>query len=421
MTDTQQIDPTKGLVAKFNGLPQVLNDGVTENTLSIYLMNNNFFVDINDDDHNILFSTNSTIYLWLPVSDLNGTDEKERPWALMSESSFDKPTVNAQVYGQDWNCEKITLGHSEIPGRKELRGWKITPNVNFTLRSGESLAIVLDGIISDLPDGPSPFMVIVENINDKKSANFNLEPVIKSSVVLNSANGHVGIGMIHPESTLSIKGDVYADGLFKDKNGYVVPIGTIVAYCSASPPKGWLLCDGASLKILDFPELASFLPHEAAHLSQNPFGIKKVQGPFGIPIPELTFTTPEFVPSDFFKVPDLRARFIVGAGGPNDDYQHGKTGGVESVTLKYGEMPEHRHGFMYSGSKYANEGWIPDMSTDRAWGLKVSDREVHGMQLSPSESSNTDDKRKQTIRTAGETQPHENRPPYYGLTYIIKC
>ena len=44
---------------------------------------------------------------------------------------------------------------------------------------------------------------------------------------------------------------------------------------------------------------------------------------------------------NFFRVPDLRDRFIVGAG---DDYATGDTGGADSITLTVEQLAEHSHG-----------------------------------------------------------------------------
>jgi microcystin-dependent protein len=98
--------------------------------------------------------------------------------------------------------------------------------------------------------------------------------------------------------------------------------------------------------------------------------------------------------------PDLRARFVVGAGGA---YAVGDTGGAETVTLTVKQIPAHSHSISaktvgYSGSfnslpeavtfesSSINNGWMP-----------VGHSHV-----------------------AGLDQAHENRPPYYALSFIMR-
>lgn len=77
-----------------------------------------------------------------------------------------------------------------------------------------------------------------------------------------------------------------------DLNNGPVPIGGIIMWSGtvANIPAGWALCDG-----------------------QN-------------------------------GTPDLRGRFVVGAGGAGHPYQPGATGGSETVTLTGANIPQHAHG-----------------------------------------------------------------------------
>jgi microcystin-dependent protein len=98
--------------------------------------------------------------------------------------------------------------------------------------------------------------------------------------------------------------------------------------------------------------------------------------------------------------PDLRDRFVVGAGG---EYGKGDRGGEATHTLSVGEMPSHSHAVWarssgYSGKHnndhevitYANKDW-------GGWSEKVNDTEA-----------------------AGGGSAHENRPPFYALCYIMR-
>jgi DNA-binding beta-propeller fold protein YncE len=91
--------------------------------------------------------------------------------------------------------------------------------------------------------------------------------------------------------------------------------------------------------------------------------------------------------------PDLRNRFVVGAG---DTYNNGDTGGESEHTLTVGEMPPHNHSYIYDdyGSSAQDGGNNPYVAN---------------------ESNGTN-----YVSTEGGGQPHENRPPYYALYYIMK-
>jgi microcystin-dependent protein len=93
--------------------------------------------------------------------------------------------------------------------------------------------------------------------------------------------------------------------------------------------------------------------------------------------------------------PDLRSRFIVGAG---PDYNVGTTGGENTVTLTTDQLPAHNHthNFYKQGLRvhgHYSQGQIMDS----------------GKGIFNSSTNNT-----------GKNQPHENRPPFYALAYIMK-
>lgn len=122
--------------------------------------------------------------------------------------------------------------------------------------------------------------------------------------------------------------------------------------------------------------------------------------------------------------PDLRDRFIVGAGSA---YSLGAVGGATHIQLSWNEMPSHSHtrGTMeiwgnfggtdvqggywgngsfyvssygnyndYGGSYHSNYGSTMSFNASRTWSGETS--------------------------YAGSNWAHENRPPYYALYYIMK-
>jgi microcystin-dependent protein len=86
-------------------------------------------------------------------------------------------------------------------------------------------------------------------------------------------------------------------------------IGAIVAVTTAAAPDGTLLCDGSVHSRTDYPHLYAALPSAL------------------------------IVDANTFRTPDLRDRFIVGAG---ERALH-DTGGAASVTLTVEQLPEHSH------------------------------------------------------------------------------
>ena len=112
--------------------------------------------------------------------------------------------------------------------------------------------------------------------------------------------------------------------------------------------------------------------------------------------------------------PDLRNRFIVGAG---DEYAVGDTGGEKEHTLTVDEMPSHTHILDWWESANSN-GYKTTKNflyagSDSSTGLLHNNR-------SKAAASGTDTITAD-ISYVGGSEAHENRPPYYALAYIIKA
>lgn len=118
--------------------------------------------------------------------------------------------------------------------------------------------------------------------------------------------------------------------------------------------------------------------------------------------------------------PDLRDRFLVGAGNA---YKLGDIGGENSVKLAATQIGNHYHAF---GSYDSNNGWLirlPSYATfpmppgsGRAWWNGKGD--WRGFQ-GPFATQSLDLVTSLAISTAAQ-EAHENRPPYYALHYIMK-
>ena len=91
--------------------------------------------------------------------------------------------------------------------------------------------------------------------------------------------------------------------------------------------------------------------------------------------------------------PDLRDRFVVGAGR---QYSVTNIGGLSAVTLTEAQMPAHNHSFtfntlQYGGHAGSSQYYFVDTATSTG-----------------------------TTSTKGSGTAHENRPPYYALAFIMR-
>ena len=91
--------------------------------------------------------------------------------------------------------------------------------------------------------------------------------------------------------------------------------------------------------------------------------------------------------------PDLRGRFVLGAGG---SYAAGATGGEASHQLTVSEMPRHSH--QYTVSSFKSTGNFPlCVNSPSGENLKTFD-----------------------TASVGGNASHNNMPPYYALCFIMR-
>lgn len=125
--------------------------------------------------------------------------------------------------------------------------------------------------------------------------------------------------------------------------------------------------------------------------------------------------------------PDLRERFIVGAGGDNPtvgvnggfggSYNPGNTGGLNGVALTVAQMPSHNHSMGTAGShqhmvKEVSRGDEGSSGTDQS----IGSHDEGGTEKYTSFAGD----HTHTINNNGGNGAHENRPPYYALAFIMK-
>ncbi|NBP01959.1 MAG: hypothetical protein EBU90_17895 [Proteobacteria bacterium] len=170
----------------------------------------------------------------------------------------------------------------------------------------------------------------------------------------------------------------------------ITPIGGIIMWPGtvSNFPTGWAVCNGASLSTSAYPNLFNIIGYT--------FG-----GSGGT-----------------FNLPNMLERFVVGAGGDNptvtgtSGYGVGDTDGSNSVTLNLTQIPSHEHTVSASGSA------TKDFAANRNGGYGSgagggglgADTPIVNVTGTAAASGGFN----------GETQPHENRPPYFALIYLIR-
>ncbi len=108
--------------------------------------------------------------------------------------------------------------------------------------------------------------------------------------------------------------------------------------------------------------------------------------------------------------PDLRGRFIL---GESTIHKRGTTGGEETHMLSVEEMPSHMHvspwGDQFSKDKANDYGW-------KELGFTIGDYNLNHKGANSADADNP----LVNTRATGGSKAHNNMPPYYVLTYIMK-
>lgn len=151
-------------------------------------------------------------------------------------------------------------------------------------------------------------------------------------------------------------------------------VGEIRMFGGTFAPEGWALCNGQQLQIRDYDLLFNL--------------IGTTYGGDGL---------------NTFALPNLSSRIPIGRGGNNP---LGATGGQESVTLTANQLPTHTHQAVASSS-----GGTASSPDGRVWAASSATPYGTGGTTVPMSSSAT--------TSAGRSLPHENRPPFLAVTFII--
>lgn len=157
-------------------------------------------------------------------------------------------------------------------------------------------------------------------------------------------------------------------------------VGSIVAYISANPPDNALPCDGTQYARVDYPQLYDAL--DSAFIDDE----------------------------DYFTLPDLRGRAIigVGAGAGLTTRAMGDTGGEEVHSLTVGELPSHAHSD--TGHYHSVHGHLS--------GLAVSPGELP-VALPAVAYADTTSSGNAAISSTGSDTAHNTMPPFVAVKYAV--
>lgn len=152
----------------------------------------------------------------------------------------------------------------------------------------------------------------------------------------------------------------------------VVPAGTVIAFAGATPPSGWLLCDGSAISRSTY--LALFTAISTAHGSGDG--------------------------STTFKLPDYRGRFLRGVDGTagNDPDKASRTAaatggntGDDVGSVQGDGNKSHGHGFLGSGgsSTTSTVVWAnPQINVANAGAIYANNVTISGGNESRPKNSN---------------------------------
>jgi len=114
--------------------------------------------------------------------------------------------------------------------------------------------------------------------------------------------------------------------------------------------------------------------------------------------------------------PNLSGKFVVGYHASNGDYDVNDTGGAESITLSESQIPSHYHYAFRSG----NAGQLRNGSNLSSNNYPGSGTGAGNLYETYNITARNEIPNVGRTSNAGSTSPHENRPPFYALCYIMK-
>jgi microcystin-dependent protein len=156
-------------------------------------------------------------------------------------------------------------------------------------------------------------------------------------------------------------------------------IGEIRMFAGNFAPAGWAFCDGQEMPISENDALFTLIGTTYGGDGENTFAL-----------------------------PNMQSRVPVHSGqGPGlGSYQLGEMAGVESVTLTVNQTPTHNHAFVASSSLGTSNDAQNNLIAEGPATPFIAAAPIAPM--AP-----------QSVTPVGGSQPHENRPPFLVVSFII--
>jgi microcystin-dependent protein len=159
-----------------------------------------------------------------------------------------------------------------------------------------------------------------------------------------------------------------------------MPAGVIVPYTGATPPTGWLVCDGTSYATATYPDLFAVIGYTYGGGGAN------------------------------FNVPNLKGRVIVGQDAADASFDtRGETGGTKTHThATHSNHGDHTHAYTGNTGAPSSVGVAQELAV-----IALADSgHTHGY------GGNTGGVSAVDTHSAHDSPSHMN--PYMALPYIIK-
>lgn len=186
-----------------------------------------------------------------------------------------------------------------------------------------------------------------------------------------------------------------------------VPAGFIAMYAGAVAPEDYLMCEGQAVGKADYPELYAAI------------------GDTYNTAPLWTGVAASAPAAGYFRVPDLRSRFIVGRNDGDSDYSNNaKAGGTKAVILNIEQVPDHKHPMNDYGMIWNDNSVIGGQNVIIDGESVNTSMKGINQTLMASVASGVRNQIsciQHNTKSSGGGQSHENRPPYYSLSYVIKA
>jgi microcystin-dependent protein len=189
--------------------------------------------------------------------------------------------------------------------------------------------------------------------------------------------------------------------------GYLVPRGTIIAHMSIGNfPPGWLPCWGQSVSRVKYSKLFELLG--------TAFG--------------------GCVESDYFNLPDLRGRTMIGCGNGSSLSARnvGQTGGTETQTLSTDNMPahahtgttstngSHTHSHNATGSPYSLSTYTGSNTATGDLDTSSSEADLYAGSVALTINSAGDHTHTFTTSTEGSGEAFNIMQPFVVMNYLIR-